>query len=260
MKQTSSGQYKGSWLKALPYLAILVLLALWQWQASSQGISSLLFPPPTKILSTMVKETLNGSLLTNLAITLQRLFFGFLIGSVSGMLLGLVMGLSRPVRTLFEPFVSAIHPMPKIALLPLIMIFFGIGEMSKIVAIALGAFFPLLINSLAGVNQIRPIYFEVAQNYGANRWKTFTRIVVPGSLPLVLSGFLLALNTALLMTISVELVSAHEGLGAMIWLAWQTLRTEELYVALIVIALLGLIFNFLFKWLKTILSPWNEER
>jgi NitT/TauT family transport system permease protein len=170
------------------------------------------------------------------------------------------MGWSRSLRAALDPLVAAVHPLPKIAVLPLIMIIFGIGESSKIVVIAVGTFFPMLINSMAGVRQISPIHFEVAENYGASPFKVLTRVIIPGSLPLVLAGARLALNIALLLTIAVELVSAREGLGEMIWFAWQTLRTEELYASLVVIGALGVTFNLLLQALSQRLVPWHLER
>jgi NitT/TauT family transport system permease protein len=140
------------------------------------------------------------------------------------------------------------------------MIIFGIGESSKVIVIAMAAFFPLLINTAAGVQQISPIHFEVAKNYGAKLTKIFTRVIFPGSLPLMLTGLRLSLNFSLLVAIAVELVSAQKGLGAMIWLAWQTLRTEELYVSLIVTALLGIFFNFFLQRLAVYLAPWKAEQ
>lgn len=185
---------------------------------------------------------------------------GFFLGGISGLMLGLAMGWSRSLRMVIDPLIAAAHPVPKIAILPLIMILFGIGESSKIVVIAVATFFPMLINTVAGVRQINPIHFEVAENYGASLNKIFTRVIMPGSLPLVLTGARLALNMALLVAIAVELVSAQEGLGAMIWLAWQTFRTEELYVSLFVTAALGMILNFLLQRMTLYLVPWQTEQ
>ena len=155
---------------------------------------------------------------------------------------------------------AAAHPVPKIAILPLIMIIFGVGELSKRIVVAAAAFFPLLVNTMAAVRQIPPIYFEVAANYGATVTKVFTRVVIPGSLPLMLAGVRLALNVALLLTIAVELVAAQEGLGKMVWLAWETLRTENLYAGLAVISALGISFNFVLHRLASRLVPWQVER
>jgi NitT/TauT family transport system permease protein len=113
---------------------------------------------------------------------------------------------------------------------------------------------------MVGVRQIHPIHFEVAKNYGASRRKVFTRVVLPGSLPMILTGLLLAANVTLLLTISVEMVSANTGLGAMIWAAWETMRVEELYVSLAIITLFGIGVHLVLERLTRALVPWRSER
>jgi len=244
----------------LPAVILVGALTVWEWQVRIGGLSALFFPAPSTIALTLVRLLTSGELATHLSATLSRLFLGFALGGLPGLILGLAMGWSRRLRAIIDPLIAAAHPVPKIAVLPLIMIIFGIGESSKIVVVAVAVFFPMLINTMAGVRQISPIYFEVAENYGAGLFKVFTRVVVPGGLPLVLTGARLALNTALVLTIAVELVAAREGLGEMIWFAWQTLRTEELYASLIVIAALGISLNFLLQRLTARLVPWQVER
>jgi NitT/TauT family transport system permease protein len=156
--------------------------------------------------------------------------------------------------------IAAIHPIPKIAIFPLILIIFGIGEVSIIVVIAISAFFPALVSSMTGVSQLDPIYFEIAHNYGANRWKTFFRILLPGSLPMILSGVRLGLNAGLLITIAVELLSSKAGLGLLIWFSWQTLRVEELYATMIVVSCIGILINYGLKAIFDWLAPWNSEK
>ena len=140
------------------------------------------------------------------------------------------------------------------------MIIFGIGEASKIVAISIAAFFPMLINCMSGVRQLNPVYFEVTQNYRASSWKTFSRVVFPGSLPLILTGTRLAINMAMVISIAVELLAAKEGLGVIIWFSWQTLRIEELYASLVVIALLGISINLFLQYLSKRLTPWYIDQ
>jgi NitT/TauT family transport system permease protein len=244
----------------LPAAVTLLVLAAWECLARWGAISRLFFPPPSAIVGSLAGLATNGELWPHLGATLSRLLVGLVVGGLPGFLLGLAMGWSRRLRGLVDPFIAATHPIPKLAILPLIMIIFGIGEASKVVTVAVATFFPLAINTMAGVRQISPIYFEVAENYGAGALKLFTRVVVPGSLPLVLAGVRLALNIALLITIAVEMVAAREGLGEMIWFAWETLRTEELYASLIVIAVLGIAINSLLQWLAARMLPWQAER
>jgi ABC-type nitrate/sulfonate/bicarbonate transport system permease component len=244
------------WLMAL----CAVFLGIWEWAAWNGVVSSFYFPPPSAQLRTLVHLVNSGTMALHLKSTLIRLICGFLFGAIPGLVLGLGMGWSRRLHHFFDPLIAAIHPLPKVALFPLLLIILGLGESSKIAAIALAAFFPMLINAMAGVQQIHPVHFEVARSYGAGRRQIFSRVVFPGSLPLVLTGARLALNVAWLVTIAVELVAAREGLGAMIWLARETLHTEEIYVTLGIISLLGLLGNWILQQAGRRLVPWQTDR
>jgi ABC-type nitrate/sulfonate/bicarbonate transport system permease component len=243
----------------IPLFIVLVGLALWEWAARTGHIRALFFPPPTEIAKTFVELARSGRLWLNLRASLVRLFSGYALGAIPGLVLGLITGRSRRLRVILDPLIAAAHPVPKVSLLPLIMIIFGIGDASKVVTIAVVCFFPMLIGAMAAVREIPPIYFEVAENYGAGFRQVLTHIVAPATLPLVLSAIRLSLNTALLLTIAVELITAREGLGAMIWFAWETLRTEELYATLAVAAMLGVGFNAILEQLTQRLVPWQAE-
>ena len=243
----------------IPALIVAAGLALWEWAARTGHIRALFFPPPSEIAETFVQLAGSGRLWLNLRASLSRLFSGYTLGAIPGLILGLVTGRSRRLRVILDPLIAAAHPVPKVSLLPLIMIIFGIGDASKVVTIAIVCFFPMLIGAMAAVREIPSIYFEVAENYGARFQQVLTRVVAPATLPLVLSAVRLSLNTALLLTIAVELITAREGLGAMIWFAWETLRTEELYATLAVTALLGVGFNAILELLMRRLVPWQAE-
>jgi ABC-type nitrate/sulfonate/bicarbonate transport system permease component len=245
--------------RRLSVLILILVLGTWEWLVSSGRVSSLFFPAPSVIFKSLFVMLINGRMMPHLAVSLSRVLAGFLTGGVFGMLLGLVMGWSRRLGTVIDPFIAAMHPVPKIAILPLIMIIFGIGETSKLVVVAIAAFFPMVINTMAGVRQINPLYLEVTENYGAGPVKVFRRVIIPGSLPLILAGMRLSLNSALVITIAVELVAADRGLGALIWLAWETLRTEELYAGLVITAALGIGINFLLQFLTRKTVPWSAE-
>lgn len=241
----------------IPVIITLVGLLAWEWGSHTGRISALFFPAPTLIGQTILNQTLDGTLLVHLFATLNRVGLGVLFGSTAGIALGLLLGTSHRLRTVIEPFIAATHPIPKIAILPLILILMGIGESTKVFVAAMGAFFPLVINTAAGVRQINKIYFEVAQNYGASRWKVMLRVILPGSLPAIMTGLLLAINITLLLTIAVEMVSAREGLGSTIWMAWQTMRSENLWASLVVITLLGIGSNLLLRLLARLFIPWQ---
>jgi NitT/TauT family transport system permease protein len=243
----------------LPIAAVLLVLTVWEALSRLGIVPALYFPAPTTILGTLVRLAAGGELWANLRPTLVRVFAGLALGGVPGLVLGVAMGSWPRLRAAIDPLVAAVHPIPKIALLPLIMVIFGIGETSKIIVVAVAAFFPMLITTMAGVRQLNPIYFEVAQTYGASRSQLFRRVVLPGCIPTAMSGLRLSLNLAILMTIAVEIVASRFGLGAMVWHAWEVLRTDVLYATLVVAALLGVTFNRLVQALARHLAPWQVE-
>ena len=238
-------------------LVTVVLVALWEAWARGSAESSILFPAPSVIAAVLVRELRSGELLRTVGATLGRLASGLLLGGFPALLLGLVMGFSPRVRAAIDPLVAAAHAVPKIAVLPILMILLGVGEAPKIAVVAAAAFFPLLISTMSGVRHISPIHFEVAHGYGASASRVFWRVLVPGSLPQILSGTRLAFNAALLITIALEIVAARTGLGATIWMAWQTMRVEELYAALVVTSFLGVSFNSALAFVGRRLVPWH---
>jgi len=245
-------------LRWAPLLIGLAFFTAWEAASRLGWISALFFPPPSLILQTMAKLFANGELPANIAATLGRLFSGFLLGGVIGLSLGIAMGWSSALRQVADPLIAALHPVPKISMFPLIMIIFGIGALSKSIVVAIAAFFPMVINTMAGVRQLSPIYFEVAANYGASPWQVFRHVILPGSSPMILAGTRLALNLSLSITTSVELIVGRNGLGAMIWLSWQTLRIEELFAAIFCLALIGIGFRLLVNYLARKLVPWQD--
>lgn len=241
-------------------LIVVVLLLLWELAASQRWISALFFPAPSVIARTLWRELVSGDLLPQIGLTLMRLLIGFGAGACIGLALGLLMGWQPRIRRVLQPFISAIQPLPKISVLPLIMVIFGIGETSRLIVIGLGTFFPVLINTITGVREIAPLHLEVAQSCGASRRLLFTRVILPGALPIILSGIVLGMNMALTITLVTEIVYAQAGLGAMIWMAWQTFRTEELYAALIVIGILGISIHHGVRAVTIRLMPWQRHR
>lgn len=248
------------WLSLVPLALAAAGLAGWELAAHEGMVSKLFFPAPSVIVRTIFGMLAGGRLAQDVGGTVGRLLAGFFFGGAVGLLLGMWMGWSPSTRRVLDPFVAAAHPVPKISTLPLIMLIFGIGAFSKTLVVAVSAFFPMLLNTMAGVRQIHPVYFEVAENYGASPLQVFARVVLPGSLPLILTGARLALNRSLSLTIAVELLMGKSGLGSMLWYAWETLRVEELYATIVVIALLGIGFRVGLQHLARRWTPWQMER
>jgi NitT/TauT family transport system permease protein len=142
----------------------------------------------------------------------------------------------------------------------LILLIFGLGEASKIVMVAIGVFYPVLINTSIGVLEINKIYLDVGRNFGASRWQVFRTIALPGAMPHIMSGVKLGLGMGLILISIAEMIGAKSGLGFMIWNAWELLAVETMYVGLIVIALLGFILSSLLSELERVLVPWRTSR
>jgi NitT/TauT family transport system permease protein len=258
MKQVKRQSRKFRSEAILPIIAPVLILTLWEIAVRLGYLKPLFFPPPSLIFKTFLKLARNGELQQNLYPTLVRILWGFLLGTVPGLIVGLSMGWSNKFRLFMDPIIAGLYPVPKIAILPLIMLLLGIGELSKIVVVGIGSFFLVTINAMTGVKNINRIYFEVAKNYGAGRFKVFTKVVLPGSLPMIFAGMRLSLGMSLLLVVAVEFTAANYGLGAMIWLAWETLRTENLYVGVIICAILGIIFTTVLRRIERHFMPWEE--
>lgn len=246
----------GSWPA---WILIGGLLMGWEGGVRTGAISPLLAPAPSAIVRQLVTLLLNGEMLVHVGATLMRMAAGLMVGAGAGVLLGLAMGWLPPLRRTLDPIVSAFHPIPKVALFPLLIVVLGIGESSKVAAIALAAFFPSLINSIAGVRSIAPVQLDLARNYGAGPRAMVFRILLPGSMPMILTGLRVATSVAFLSAISIEMVAAKRGLGALLWLSWQLFRIEQLYATIVVIAAIGITNTAVIRLLRRRTAPWLPD-
>jgi NitT/TauT family transport system permease protein len=240
-------------------LSPALLLLAWEGFAAIGWVDRRFFPPPSMIAADFTHLVRSGELWTNLSASLGRLFWGYLLGGVPALLLGLAMGLYRPVRALIEPLVAATYPIPKSAILPLMLLIFGLGEASKVAMVALGVFYPMIINTTAGVLEIDKIYLDVGKNFGAGRWQTFRTIALPGAAPLIMAGAKLGAGLGLILIAIAEMIGAQSGIGYMIWNAWQLMSVDTMFVGLIVIAILGFAFNWALDELERWLLPWKAR-
>jgi ABC-type nitrate/sulfonate/bicarbonate transport system permease component len=238
----------------------LLLILLWELSARTNWIDTRFFPAPTSIAAKLFDLAKSGELWSHLSASLQRLLWGSLLGGVPALVLGIIMGLYRPVRAAIDPLISATYPIPKSAILPLILLIFGLDEASKIVMVALGVFYPVVINTVTGVRQIDKIYLDVGKNFRASRWQTFRTIALPGALPSIMAGIKLGIGMGLILIAIAEMVGAKTGIGFMIWDAWQVLSVETMYVGLIIISILGFVLTLILNEIEAWVLPWKHER
>jgi NitT/TauT family transport system permease protein len=283
-------RYRGLYGKALAFGFPLLLLGTWEWLSTSGVLNARWFPPPSQIAValwelTVTYDRFNRSSLigrpwliperfaaegwagvsalareSHVWATLSRVGFGFVIGALPGIVLGMVMGLNRTVRMMLDATMSAFYVLPKIAIFPILMLVFAnpFGEGPKIAVVAISAFFLVAISTMAGVQGIDKVYLEAGRNFGANRWQMFAHVILPAALPIVFSGLRLALGTALIVIVAVEFVRADRGVGFLIFYNWQVLVTPRMYAALVVVMALGVFLTTILQLLERRVMPWRR--
>jgi ABC-type nitrate/sulfonate/bicarbonate transport system permease component len=237
----------------------LGLMLAWELAAQTGLIDVRFFPAPSAIILKLIEMARSGELTENVLISLQRIVLGFLLGGVPAIVIGVAMGIWRPVRALVDPLIVATYPIPKSSLLPLILLIFGLGEMSKVVMVAIGVFYPMAINATAGVLQINQIYLDVGKSFKASPWDTFRTIALPGALPFIMTGVKLGAGLALILIAIAEMVGAKSGIGYMIWSAWETFAVAKMYVGLFVIALIGFAISLMLNEIERRVIRWKAD-
>jgi len=245
--------------RALAVLSPLAVLALWQLASDMGWTNQRYVPSPLTIAQAGWDLALSGRLALDIGASLRRLVVGFVLGAVPGVILGMVMGLNRWVRATIDPLVAALYPIPKIAILPLLMLAFGLGDGSKIAVVAMAVLFLTIINTTTGVLQLDRIYFDVARNYGTPWYKLFTRVILPGALPTIFAGLRISLGVSLVVLVGAEFVASEAGIGYLIWVSWQTLVVENMFVGIIVITVLGVLSTLFLHEVERLLVPWRRD-
>ena len=241
------------------FLVWVAVLGVLEAFVRSGAHTGLFLPAPSSVLVSLGQMLASGSLPGHLGATLSRITLGLLCGAGVGVTLGLLMGTSKRLRRVLDPLVAAIHPIPRLAFFPLLIVVLGVGESSKLAGVSLGAFFPMLLNTVAGVRGMNPVHLELARNFGASRRQMFLHVLLPGSMPLMLTGLRLSANAAFHSTIGVEMVGSRTGIGALLWLSWQTFRIDHLYAILVVIAAIGIGLATLIRWITQRSAPWMVD-
>lgn len=235
----------------------LLLLILWELLVQVQILDFRFFSRPSVIAIFFWKMIVTGELLNHVNASLMRIAIGFIMGCVPGILLGIIMGLSRIVRAGINPMIAATFPIPKIAILPLILLIFGLGEQSKYVIVAIGTFYFVLINTMTGVMTIDKIYLDVGKNFGASRVNLWRTVALPGAFPMIFAGIKLGWGVALLLIVAAEFVGAKSGIGFLIWNSWQVFSIEQMFVGLIVISGIGFTSFLILDEVEKVVVPWK---
>lgn len=236
----------------------IAILLVWEFFVRVQLLDARFFPTPSSVIVALIGHIQSGKIFIDIAWTISRVLIGTLLGAIPGLIFGVLLGLSPRLRMFVQPAISALYPIPKIALFPLVMMIFGIGDTSKWVIVAIAVFFQVFFSTLAGVINIDKIYLDVASNFKANRWQTYRTIAIPGALPFIFTGLQLGLGMALIVVVIAENFGTEVGVGYMIWQSWQVFEVRDMYVGLIVVAFLGYCFQLLLQRLQRAIIPWKK--
>jgi NitT/TauT family transport system permease protein len=225
------------------WVAFAVAIAVWQAAVSLRILNPVFLPSPWSILLALRYLIATGELWHHLAASLSRIGGGWALGTVAGLAVGLAMGLFSLPRAVGVPVISALFPVPKIALLPLLILWLGIGETSKWATIALGVFFPTAIATYSGIDGISVSLVRMAQSFGLPFAAIVAKVVLPGALPGILAGFRISAATALLLVVAAEMIGAQEGIGAFVLTAGNLMLTDQLMAGVVVLSILGLLIG-----------------
>lgn len=239
------------------FFGIIGLVVLWELVTYFNFVSPLFLPAPSAIVMTGWEMIMNGEIYLNLSASLYRIVIGYAIGASIGIIIGLLLGFSKWFDAIGTPIIYSIYPIPKIALLPLFILWLGIGELSKVTIIGLGVFFPVVINTYSGVKNVDGTLIKAAVTFGSSRLSVIRKVILPGSLPMIFAGLKLAAGTSLLLLVAAEMIAAKNGIGSMVLHYGNLMITTKLMVGVLVLSLLGLTFNRALQWLENKLLPWR---
>jgi ABC-type nitrate/sulfonate/bicarbonate transport system permease component len=246
----------GSFGSLIRFASVVATLAIWEWYG--RGVDPVFLSYPTAILAALPQMIASGELPAALFSSLQSLAVGLATAIIFGTLLGLLMGRYRTVDAIFSMQVSALYSTPNVALIPLLILWFGLGLVSKIVIVFLAAVFPIVVNTYSGVRNVSRGMVEVALAEGANEAQVLSKIIVPASLPFIMTGIRLSMGRAVVGMVVAEMFTAVSGLGGAIVYYGNAFATAKLFVVIIVLALLGVTLTEVVRFAEQRLAPWKE--
>jgi NitT/TauT family transport system permease protein len=256
--QTFYQKYEGGILGGI---SVLIVLAIWQavW-TYTDWISPLFFSGPSAIAKAFWTTLTTGNLLADLAFSGKNFTIGFGLALVSGVVLGVIVGWYRRIRLILDPFLNALYAAPRIAMMPLIIIWFGIGMWSKVFIVFLSAFFPILVNTVAGIRNMDRDLLRAARAFCASDWQIFKTVAIPGSVPFILTGVRQGVAVGLIGVVVGEMLGSSEGIGFMVAYGGQTFQTDTLFVGFVIISFAGIVLTSVAERLERRFSRWRPER
>lgn len=246
-----------SWRRGTGALTLFVLIAMWQGASTMGWISPITAPSPGEVMLALWEMIRSGELFGHLAASLGRLLGGFAIGGTTGIAFGLAVGLWSIMRAPGVTVVAALFPIPKIALLPLFIIWFGIGEASKLVTIAFGTFFPMVVATYGAVDNVDRTLVRMGRSFGLSTAAIIRKIVLPGALPGILSGLRISSSIGIVLLVAAEMINADQGVGGMVLASGNLYQTDRLLGGVVVLCMIGLAISALIDVFEKRLLVWR---
>ena len=243
--------------RAMPWLLPVLILVLWQIGAESGVISHRLLPAPSDVAVAFWHMALTGELWRDMGVSTLRALAGFALGGSIGFVLGVLNGTSPTAARLLDSSLQMLRNIPHLAMIPLVILWFGIDESAKLFLVSVGVFFPIYLNTYHGVRTVDAGLLEMAESYGLDRWRLFRQVVLPGALPSILVGFRYGLGIMWLTLIVAETISASEGIGYMTMNAREFLQTDVVVLGILIYALLGKAADWAAHWLERRCLTWH---
>ncbi len=261
-KQSWTPKWRRSlpWDQLTPWLVPIALLTIWQLLSQFGLIATRILPAPTQIFEASVRLFLSGELLRNVGISVWRAGIGFLIGGGIGLGLGVLNGVSSLAERLLDSSLQMVRNVPHLALIPLVILWFGIGDAARIFLVVLGVFFPIYVNTFHGIRSIDPNLLEMGRVYGLRSRELFWQIILPGALPSILVGLRYALGLMWLTLIVAETIAANSGIGYMAMNAREFMQTDVVVLSILLYALLGKLADIVVRALEGWLLPWHPSQ
>ncbi len=236
----------------------IALVLLWQLASSRGWINPIFYPSPWDVLQRTREQVFDGELLQDTRATTGRLLWGFVLGAIPGLVVGLAAGVSWTIRQLLYPLATALYVVPRIAMLPLVLVAFGINDEARIFMVAFSVFFIVFFSALSGVEQVDRTYLDAARAFGAGRMRLAASVLLPGSAPTVFSGLRVAMGFALIVIVGTEFLAANDGLGARIWQSYQIFDFPTMYSGILAVTVLGVLLAWALLVVEWLAVPWRR--
>ena len=235
----------------------IILIVIWEGFSLAGKLTTYTMPAPMTIIETIITYIKDGSLFQDIIISFIRVLEGFLVALVLAFILGIIVSIFQKVEIFTDLVIQILRPIPPIAWIPLAILWFGIGESSKVFIIFFGAFFPIFLNTVEGVKNINPKYFELARVYEVPKLKMIKKIIIPGALPSIMTGIRLGLGNAWVCVVAAEMIGATSGVGFMLANGRSLSRPDVVIIGMLIVGIVGKLMDDVIKFLSKKLITWN---